>query len=288
MIPFDFEYYKPDTYQEALSLYQSLHSQGKTVLYYGGGTEVISFSSLYQLHPQALIDIKGIPECAVLEFQNDRLIIGAAKTLAQLQEANFFPLLSQCGGRVADHTIRNKITLGGNICSQLPFREGILALLVSDCEVVIAGADGVRREPLNQIYTQSLQLKGGDLLLQFIVEKKYTGLPFYSMKKTANGDVAYPQNKIGYPLLSSAFVKKDGLIRAAFSGLCPFPFRLASVDNALNDKTGPTQERLEKVVKLLPADILHDLEGSAAYRTALLGNTLSKAFEGLEGAESLC
>ena len=207
MIPFDFEYYKPASPQEAVGLYHSLHDQGKKPMYYGGGTEIISFSRLYQLYPQAVIDIKGIPECNVLELQKEKLVIGAAKTLSQIQESNLFPLLSQCGGRVADHTIRNKITLGGNICSRIPFREAILALLVSDCEVVIENKNGSRRVPLVHIYTKSLQLATGDLLLQFIIDKNYIGLPFFSIKKTANGDVNYPQDRIGYPLLSAALVK---------------------------------------------------------------------------------
>jgi len=148
MIPFDFEYYKPTSAREAVSLFNTLNSQGKKPVYYGGGTEIISFSRLYQLYPKAVIDIKGIPECNVLEFQNDHLIIGAAVTLTQIQESNFYPLLSWCGGRVADHTIRNKITLGGNICAKIPYRESILAFLVSDCEVVIEGVNGARRDYL--------------------------------------------------------------------------------------------------------------------------------------------
>jgi CO/xanthine dehydrogenase FAD-binding subunit len=284
MIPFNFAYYKPSTVTEAVNLFHDLYNQGKNPLYYGGGTEIISFSRLFQLYPQAVIDIKGIPECNALEFQDEKLVIGAAKTLTQIQEAGLFPLLSQCGGRVADHTIRDKITLGGNICSRLPFREAILALLVADCEVIIAGQDGIRKEPLEHVYTQSLQLNTGDLLLQIVIDKNNIGLPFLSMKRTANGYVNYPQDRIGYPLLSGAFLKKPGRICAAFSGLCPFPFRSYGLEEALNNQTITTGERLNQAVNLLPAPVLDDIEGSAAYRAFVFKNTLAKASIELEGA----
>lgn len=288
MIPFDFEYYKPAAAKEAVSLFHDLQSQGKNPVYYGGGTEIISFSRLYQLYPKAVIDIKGIPECNVLEFQKDQLVIGAAKTLNQLQEANLFPLLSWCGGRVADHTVRNKITLGGNICSRLPFREAVLALLVADCDVVIQGEGGTRTEPLERIYNQSLRLGAGDLLLAVVVDKSITGLPFLSTKKTANGDVKYPQDRIGYPVLSAAFLKKSGRLRAAFSGLCPFPFRSRELEEVLNDQAIAAAAKLDKAASFLPAPVINDIDGTASYREFVLRNTLSLAMDRLEGAEIVC
>lgn len=288
MIPFDFEYYKPSSAKEAVGLFHTLNSQGKNPMYYGGGTEIISFSRLYQLYPKTVIDIKGIPECNVLEFQEDRLIIGAANTLTQIQESNYYPLLSWCGGRVADHTIRNKITLGGNICARIPYREAVLALLVSSCEVVIECKDGTRRELLEKVFNQSLRLESGDLLLQVILNKSCTGLPFFSVKRTANGEVKYPQDRIGYPLISAAFVKRDVGIRAAFSGLCSFPFRSLDLENVLNNQSIPIGDRLDRIIKLLPAQIMNDIDGSREYREFIFRNTILEALEKLEGVGNVC
>ncbi|ETI66445.1 hypothetical protein [Neobacillus vireti] len=44
MIPFDFEYYKPNTITDAIQTFQEIESQGKEVIYYSGGTEFITFS----------------------------------------------------------------------------------------------------------------------------------------------------------------------------------------------------------------------------------------------------
>ena len=42
MIPFDFDYYRPDTVEEAVSAFSRLDAEGKNPAYYGGGSELIS------------------------------------------------------------------------------------------------------------------------------------------------------------------------------------------------------------------------------------------------------
>lgn len=283
MIPFDFEYYQPTTLDEVVKLHAELSTQGKEPMYYGGGTEIISFSRLYQLYPRAVIDIKGIPECNVLGQQGGKLIIGATISLSQIQESNLFPLLSQCGGRVADHTIRNKITLGGNICSRLPYREAILALLVSDSELTLQGPQGKRTVPLRQVYNQVLQLTPGEFIVQVVIDQKLTGLPFISFKKTTEGNVGYPQDKIGYPVVSAAAIKTDSGINVAFSGLCNFPFRSPEMEAILNNPDLTEEERLNQACNSLPANILNDIEGSAQYRQFVLKNILLDMLAKLEG-----
>jgi len=82
MIPFDFDYYRPDTVGEAAEIYSRLDSQGKEPLYYGGGSEIISLARVNNIRTKAVIDLKAIPECNILEFREDRLLIGSSVTLS--------------------------------------------------------------------------------------------------------------------------------------------------------------------------------------------------------------
>lgn len=68
MLPFDFEYYKPNTIDEAIDLYHKLDSMGKKPLSYGGGTEFISMARKHNLYSQGLIDIKGIADLNIYEI----------------------------------------------------------------------------------------------------------------------------------------------------------------------------------------------------------------------------
>ena len=73
---------------------------------------------------------------------------------------------------MADHTARGKITLGGNICAQIFYREAVLPFLLADSQVVIVGPDGIRVSPINEIFHKQLQLKKGEFLVQIATDKE--------------------------------------------------------------------------------------------------------------------
>src|SRR4051794_17363318 len=122
MLPFDFEYYRPETLNEAVDLYRSLDQQGKQPMFFSGGTELITLGRIDLAYTEAVIDIKGIAECNIMQINDDHLFLGSTLTLTQIEEANRFPLLTKTASEVADHTARGKITLGGNICAQIYYR----------------------------------------------------------------------------------------------------------------------------------------------------------------------
>jgi CO/xanthine dehydrogenase FAD-binding subunit len=277
MISFDFEYYKPTTIQQAVQFFQHLRLQGKKPVYYGGGTEIISMARLNYLSPKAVVDIKGITECHVMGFQPpNQLVLGAALTLTQVSEANWFPLLGKATRGIADHTIRNKITLGGNICGRIIYREAVLPFLLTDSLVVLAGPTGIRTLPIHQVFNEYLHLGDDEFLVQIMTDRRGLDLPSICVKKTK-------LEIIDYPLVTIAALKKEGKIRAAFSGVCAFPFRSMEIEQILNKKQIPRQTRVEQVISHLPASVLNDIQGSAGYRKFVLQNTLLDILEKLEG-----
>ena len=83
---------------------------------------------MHNVYSGAIIDVKAIPELNIYEINDDELIIGAALSLTRIAEEDLFPLLSLTVRRIADHTIQDKITLGGNIAGTIIFRESVLPL----------------------------------------------------------------------------------------------------------------------------------------------------------------
>jgi Aerobic-type carbon monoxide dehydrogenase, middle subunit CoxM/CutM homologs len=277
MIPFDFEYYRPDSVGEALKAFRQLEAQGKNPVYYGGGTELISMARVGNLSFGAVIDLKSIPECRVLECDNEnRLVLGSALTLSDLTESKRFPLMEKAAGRIADHTVQCKITLGGNLASTILYRETVLPLLLADSTVVVASADGLREYPIRRIFDRKLNLPAGAFLESVKVENRYINAPYFHIKKTRN-------EKIDYPLITASGMKVGGKLRIAFSGLLPYPFRSEKAESLLNEPTGYLQ-RTEKVVNALSKDIMGDLNGSAEYRKFVLKNILVSVLESMEDA----
>jgi len=273
---YNFEYYKPKSIEEAASIFDQMDQQGKDPMYFSGGTEIITLKRLNQLKTGAVIDIKAIQECNVFEFHEDSLLTGAALTLTKVEELNLFPLLSQTVSEIADKTARNKITAGGNICGQIFYREAVLPFLLTDSELMIAGSDGRRNAPIKDVFNKQLLLNRGEFLVQMKTNRKYTEMPFVSIKRRR-------QWNTGYPLLTVAALKAEQGIRVAISGLTHFPFRSAQMEDALNRTDLAFEKRINLALSLLDVPILNDTEGSARYRLFVLKNTLYDIFQELEG-----
>lgn len=278
MITYDFQYVKPKTLNEAVDAYRAFREDGLYPMYYGGGTEIISLARKGQIYTDAVIDIKGIRECQVFESRNQLLVLGSALPLNEIVQKRTFPFLSEASHHVADHTNRNKITLGGNVCGRIIYREAVLPLLLSDAEAIVATEEGVRNIPVAEVAEQKWRhpYKDTRLIIQFWVERQYLNAPFVYIKKTR-------MEEIDYPLVSMAALKLHGEFRVAFSGVCEMPFRSQKMESILNNKSLPIQTRVRQVLEYIPRPILNDSRGSAEFRLFYMQNLLEELLETWEG-----
>ena len=266
MLAYDFDYYLPDSLQEAMDIYTFVQDQGKKPFYYGGGTEIISMSRVFNIRADAVIDIKNIPDCRGIGTDGSRLIFGAASTLSAIQEANLFPLLSLAASRVADHTIQCKLTLGGNLAGSIIYHETLLPLLLSDSIIEIFGPMGSRSVPIADVLSNGKKLSPGELIVKVNVDEQITNLSYFHIKKSKT-------EKIGYPLISLCALYQDGELCLAASGLCEYPFRFNNTRVKVNQSAADISEQLAAEI---PAPVINGMEGSANYRLYIFKKTVEK------------
>lgn len=274
MIAFDFIYNKPESLSDALKLYHHDKKKNLNPYYYAGGTEIIGLARKMKLHTGSVIDIKGISECQFLGSRDEQFLIGSATTLAQIVEENSYPLLASVCTHIADHTNRNKITFGGNICGQLFYREAVLPLLLTDSEMVIASKEGIEHKSVHT-FNQRFNKEKGDLLVQTITDQRLVTVPYFHEKRTR-------QEKIDYPLVTLAAIKVDGSIRVAVSGVCRDPFRSNQMEDVLNNRSTSVEEKARQALNYVPGKVIDDYLGSADYRMFVLEQLLSDAMIALE------
>ncbi|WP_027092561.1 FAD binding domain-containing protein [Cohnella thermotolerans] len=275
MIPFDFDYYRPATVQEAVSLYARLDREGKRPLYWSGGTEIATFARWNRIYTEAVIDLKAVPECRALTVGDREMTFGSALSLSEIHDSGAFPLLGETGGGIADRTSRNKITLGGNVCSRMIYKEAVLPLLLADSDVLVAGASGVRRVPIGRLFDRSMRIGRGEFLVQFVMDAGYRTMPYASVKKRK-------ASAIEYPIVTVAALATGSGIRFAFSGLCDFPFRSAEMERILNRRELPAGERIRQAAARLPAPVIGDIKASAEYRKWVWTITTEDVLKALE------
>lgn len=275
MIPFEFIYCRPSSLKEATEAYNQLRNEGNNPIFYGGGSEIITMSRTGSIQPEAVIDLKDIPELNVLSNDHQGLHIGAACSLNRIQDAKLFHLLGLACGRIADHTNQCRITLGGNLCGTIIYRETSLPLLLSDAEVTISSPEGMRTVPFAMVFPGRIQLKSGEFLVSLQIPSWALEARYAHIKHTTN-------EKIDYPLVSVAALWKEDVLRTAFSGLCSHPFRSEEMEAVLNDHSLSIASRVERVAELLPEQPYSDVEGSGQYRVFILKNTLATLLEDWE------
>jgi len=190
MIPFDFEYYKADTVDQAYQIMKTSLEENKRAVYYAGGTELVTNFRKGKDHADIVIDIKGVSDMMTIQEKDKQIIIGAGVCLNQIIETLGDSSLSHVLEQIADHTTRNALSIGGNLAGRLPYKEAVLPLLAVDAKAVIQGEEGRVEKPLKEVFNKTLRLKSGELLIQLKINK--SDVSYYSKRETEGTKVDYP------------------------------------------------------------------------------------------------
>ena len=121
MKPPVFEYERPDNLRAALD---ALSRHGGKAKLLAGGHSLIPMLNLRAIAPGRLIDVGRLAELQYIIEDFGQLRIGALTThnaiLRSPVVAANWPLMTEAYQHVANHSIRNRGTLGGNLCHNDP------------------------------------------------------------------------------------------------------------------------------------------------------------------------
>ena len=114
------EYAKPASVADALAILRA-HDGARAL---AGGQTLVNVMKARAASPDALIDLNGLDELKGIELSADgTLSIGAMSTYSEIvasAEARARPILGEVCAQIADVQVRNRGTIGGNICSNDP------------------------------------------------------------------------------------------------------------------------------------------------------------------------
>ena len=146
------EYAKPGSVAEALDLLAS--NDGARAL--AGGQTVINVMKARAASPDMLVDLNGLDELKGIELAGDgTLTIGAMTTYTELMrsaEAKARPILGEVCATIADVQVRNRGTIGGNLCSNDPTNHLPPLMVAVGASMTIAGAGGEREVPAEEFF----------------------------------------------------------------------------------------------------------------------------------------
>ena len=273
----EFDYIKPKTLDEALSL---LAQYGDKARVLAGGTDLALKIKEGSETPEVLIDIKGIQELKTLNIQNDSLHLGTLVSFSNLINSDLinerFPLLSDASSTVGSVGIRNRATMGGNICSAVPSLDSGPALLVHEAIAQTRSVKGERNVAISEWFVGPKQsaLKGGELLTGFTVpvpEKPYGGC-YVKLGRYSGEDLA--QAGVG------VLVLEGNEYRIAFCAVGPIPKRAKKIETLLKGQE-LTESLIEETKALVSEEIspITDIRSSKEYRLLMVKVMLERGLK---------
>ena len=146
------EYARPASVQEALRLLGS--HEGARAL--AGGQTLINVMKARAASPDVLVDLADIGELRGIELASDGTVtIGAMTTYTDIvdsAEARARPILGEVCKQIADVQVRNRGTVGGNVCSNDPTNHLPPLLVAVGATMTILGQGGERSVPAREFF----------------------------------------------------------------------------------------------------------------------------------------
>src|ERR687886_21294 len=138
------EYARPASVGEAVRLLGE-HDGARAL---AGGQTLINVMKARAASPDVLVDLNGLEELKGIELGADgTLELGAMTTYTEMiesAEARARPILGEVCAQIADVQVRNRGTIGGNVCSNDPTNHLPPLLVALGATMTIRGAEGQR------------------------------------------------------------------------------------------------------------------------------------------------
>src|SRR5438128_10147404 len=146
------EYARPSSVQEAVRLL-SEHEGARPL---AGGQTLINVMKARAATPDVLVDLQDLDELKGIELGADgTLELGAMTTCTDViesVEARARPILGEVCAQIADVQVRNRGTIGGNVCSNDPTNHLPPLLVAVHATMTVAGSGGERTVPAEEFF----------------------------------------------------------------------------------------------------------------------------------------
>ena len=237
MQPAQFDYHRPGSLSEAISLLES--TDGARLV--AGGHSLLPAMKLRVSNPSALIDISRIDGLDGITVSPDGdLVIGALATHASVAAsdtvAGAWPSVAETAGMIGDAQVRNKGTIGGSVAHADPAADYPTLLIALGAKIVATGSNGER------------EIAAGDFFVDLFTTSLQPGEIVTEVRIPAgNGSgAAYVKHRhpaSSYAVVGVAAVVGDAGGRIVVGGATGSPVQIdgtdpGSIAGAINDPIG--------------------------------------------------
>ncbi len=278
MTPGGFEYYRPNTAEEAVALLDQFDGDAKVL---AGGHSLVPMMKLRLAEPAHLIDINGIDGLRGIREEGDVIAIGAVTTQAEVLTSELLhekcPILPEAAAQIADPQVRNCGTIGGNCANGDPGNDDPAIMMALDASYVLQRQGGERQIAAREFYhgVYATALAENELLTEIRIPMPASGVGMsYQKIKRKVGDYAIAAAAVTLSMSNGQCT--DAVIALTNVGdMALLPS--AAADAIKGTSVDAAAVEAAAAAAMAASEPVEDLRGTSEYRTAMAGQMTRQA-----------
>ncbi len=278
------EYHCPQDLAEAVDLLSRFKNSARVI---AGGTDVLPLrpgaKRIDSIHH--LVDISKLGLDYLIK-ESDHIRIGATTSINAMGASPLFTsgpygALLDAGAAHSTTTIRNRATIGGNLCNASPCADVALSLLVFDAILVVTGLKAKRHIPIESFFKGAnySALNNEEVLLEIRIplSSEKTGTSFLKLRRH---QTAIDMAVVNVATALTCTKKRCEAARIALGSVGPIPFRAKTAESVL---TGSIidEEIIQKAAATAAeaAKPIDDVRATSAYRKKMVAILVRRSLE---------
>ena len=278
------EYHCPQNPAQAVDILSRFGNSARVI---AGGTDILPLrpgvKKIDTIHH--LVDISKLG-LDYIKKESDHIRIGAAVTINTL---GAFPLflsglygaLSEAADAHSTTTVRNRATIGGNLCNGSPCADLALPLLVLDAILVAAGPKGKRYIPIESFFKGAnyTALNKEEVLLEIRIplRSEKTGSSFLKLRRH---QTAIDMAVVNVATSLTCHKKRCEAAGIALGSVAPIAFRAKKAESVLVGAR-LSKEIIQKTAATAAEEArpIDDVRATSAYRKKMVAVLVRKSLE---------
>ena len=276
-----FDYVRPDSLDDACRLVAQAGGQAR---FLAGGTDLLVRIKNRILLPHTLVSLRDVPDLVGIDFDDRKgLTLGATTTIgaigAHAAVRQHYPAIAEAVATIGSMQVRNRATVGGNICNAAPSADMVPILMAYAAELTIRSGDTDTRMALADFFKGPGEtvLATGDLVTRIHVPPPPpSSFGTYLKAHRTCLDCAV----VGVALVAVVDPATERLQTAkmVLAAVAPTPLRTPKTEALLKDQA-LTDELIEQAGRMAAEESrpITDVRSTASYRRTLVAVTARRA-----------
>lgn len=278
------EYHRPQDLAQAVDILSRFGNRARVI---AGGTDILPRRSGVKKinNINHLVDISKLG-LNYLKKENDHIRIGAATNINTIGAVPLilsgpYRVLSEAANSHSTATIRNRATVGGNLCNASACADLALPLLVLDATLVAAGPKGERHIPVKGFFKgpNLSALNKEEVLLEIRIPlcSEKTGTGFLKLRRH---HTAIDMAVVNVATLLNCKEEHCKAARIALGSVGPISFRARKAESVLVG-TKLNEKIIQKAAAFAAEEAkpIDDVRATAAYRKKMVAVLVRRCLE---------